>query len=129
MCVLISRFLSVCVCVCVCNRERLMRQVLALVTQSHVTTPSSLSVRASSYLVSLPHSALQQQQRSILHALVIHLEAGQILAVMTGTHQTKQSKSWPFIFKNRVEKQIGTHYYFFPLGASRVSIKTRASCH
>lgn len=35
-----------------------MRQVLALVTLSHITIPSSLSVRASSYLVSLPHEHL-----------------------------------------------------------------------
>ncbi len=86
------------ICVCVNDRERLMRQVLALVTSCHFTTLSSLSVRASSYL-SLCHVQHLNDTLDISHAF--HLPGkrkcsfASDFAVMMGIHQTKQNKSCP----------------------------------
>ncbi len=96
-----------------------MRQVLALVTLSHVTMPSSLSVRASSYLVSLPHSALHQHARYFTRFWFSRRQETLLCqrfcrTVVMETHQTEQNKSWLFQKKKKkkVEKKlIWTHYF------------------
>ena len=134
MCVLISRF-YLCVCVCVTEKGwwgKSWPSWLNLTLPPH----HHFQVRASSYLVSLPHSALRTT-RSILHALLIR----------PGKKKQKQKKTllpgvWDFTgkkmedtsdnvkqnpdhhFKKKKErkkkklgvgKQIWTHYFFYQM--------------
>lgn len=87
--------------VCVHGRERLMRQVLALVTLSHITISSSLSVRASSYLISFSLEHLNKTLNThYFFFILIQLKTGKCChcalfsSVMFGAHPTKRIKSW-----------------------------------
>lgn len=91
-----------------------MRLVLALVTLSHVSISSSLSVRASSYLVSLPYEHFSNTLDTRPLFTLILLETG-----------------CSFFLNNKLKKADLDLLFFHTetLGASGISIKAHASCH